>query len=168
MDVAIECMAYRPRSIWKKLFLYFLMALVGICVFLGAWTMIFYLFAVGFGIGAYFFRRLIDLEFDYSYYDGELRVDRIASQTTRKHMKTFQAEKIEILAPAGSSRLQNFAHRTVRLLNYSGISYAEDSDLYVMYYDHQYKVLLTLSEKMVKAMKRAQPYNVYLDDGQNY
>ncbi len=168
MDVAIECMAYRRTPFWKKPFLYLLYGLAGLSFIVASVFSLLYVVAIAFGLAAYFFRKTIDQEIDYSYYDGELRVDRVASQSTRKHLKTFQTEKIEILAPAGSARLRNFAHRNVSFLNYSGISYAEDSELYVMYYNHQYQVLLTLSEKMVKALKRAHPYNVYLDDSENY
>lgn len=168
MDVAIECMVYRRTPFWKKPCLYLLYGLAGLSFIVASVFSLLYVVAIAFGLAAYFFRKTIDQEIDYSYYDGELRVDRVASQSTRKHLKTFQTEKIEILAPAGSARLRNFGHRNVSFLNYSGISNAEDSELYVMYYDHQYKVLLTLSEKMVKALKRAHPYNVYLDDGQNY
>ena len=168
MDVAIECMAYRRTPFWKKPFLYLLFGLAGISFIVASVFTVLYIAAIGFAVAAYFFRKTIDQEFDYSYYDGELRVDRVASQSTRKHMETFQIDKIEMLAPAESARLRNFAHRNVRFLNYSGISYAEDSNLYVMYYNHQYKVLLTLSEKMVKAIKYVCPYNVYLDDSENY
>ena len=168
MDVAIECMAYRRTAFWKKPFLYLLFGLACLSFIAASVFPVLYVTAVGFGIAGYFFKRTIDQEFDYSYYDGELRVDRVASQSSRKHLKTFKTEKIEILAPVGSARLRNFGHRNVSLLNYSGISYAEGSELYVMYYNHQYKVLLTLSEKMVKALKRAHPYNVYLDDSENY
>jgi len=95
--------------------------------------------------------------------DKEITVDRILAQTRRKRIAVYPMDKIEILAPVNSYRLDNYKNRQVTTKDYS-IGTVEQPDLrYVFYCEGQEKILISPSEEMVKVMKNANPRKVFSD-----
>ena len=87
-----------------------------------------------------YFRRIV-VEFEYTYMDKELRVDRIYNQSKRKQMDVFDLNKAEILAPENSYHLDNFKNRDAEVSDYStDLDDTEELKNYVMYYEGKRKI----------------------------
>jgi len=162
----IECLVKAKGSLVFKavrLFFYLLtvLALVSI-LFLGTGA-IGVILAVATGAAGYYLGMMGDVEYEYLYMDKEITVDRILAQTRRKRIAVYPMDKIEILAPVNSYRLDNYKNRQVTTKDYS-IGTVEQPDLrYVFYCEGQEKILISPSEEMVKVMKNANPRKVFSD-----
>lgn len=115
------------------------------------------------GVGAYFAHLYAEVEYEYLYLDKEISVDQILAQTRRKKVATFEVERIEILAPLKSYRLDNYKNRTCKEIDYSVRKEEQPDRRYVMYYEGNQKIILSPSEEMIKAIKNVAPRKVFTD-----
>ncbi len=86
---------------------------------------------VGVIVFAVFRFQNYDFEYEYSFVDGELDVDKIVAKSRRKRMGTFVFKQIELMAPVNSNealRLQNSRYKT-----FSFVSNLPDAKVYVAY-----------------------------------
>ena len=110
----------------------------------------------------FYFRRMV-VEFEYTYMDKELRVDRIYNQSKRKQVDVFDLDKTEILAPEKSYHLDNYKNRDAEQSDYSTSEEdTEDLKTYVMYYEGKRRILLSLNDAMVQAIRMGIPSKVKL------
>ena len=65
------------------------------------------LFAVVFGLIAYLMIMAQNTEFEYSYFDGELRFAKIKNKSRRKRLGIYSMESVAI-APAGDRSVYNY------------------------------------------------------------
>ena len=115
------------------------------------------------GAAGYYVGMLGEVEYEYLYIDKEFSVDKILAQTRRKKVATYTMERMEIMAPIKSYRLDNFKNRQTKDVDYS-IGYEDKPDgRYVFYYEGGEKIIISPSEEMVKVMKNANPRKVYSD-----
>ena len=115
------------------------------------------------GVGAYFAHLNAEVEYEYLYLDREISVDKIMAQTRRKKVATFEVERMEILAPYKSYRLDNYKNRTCKEGDYSIRKEEQPDRRYVMYYEGNQKIILSPSEEMIKAIKNVAPRKVFTD-----
>lgn len=115
------------------------------------------------GVGAYLAHMCAEVEYEYLYLDKEITVDKILAQTRRKKVASFEVERLEILAPLKSYRLDNYKNRTCKVVDYSIRKEEQPDRRYVMYYDGNHKIILSPSEEMVKAIKNVAPRKVFTD-----
>lgn len=159
-DVYVECLVQAKKSSFKKTLQVVLIVLtvvfcMGMVVFFPL-----ALAAIITGVAAYFTGMYAQVEYEYLYLDKELTVDRILAQSKRKKVAAYTVERMEIFAPAGSSHLDAYKNRNVKVEDYS------DGNLntcYCMYYEGGVKVLFTPGEDMVKALKTVAPRKVFTD-----
>lgn len=127
-------------------------------------SLFFFIGAVVCGVLSYviYFRRTV-VEFEYTYMDKELRVDRIYNQSKRKQVDVFDLNKTEIIAPDDSFHLDNYKNRDVIVSDYStdGMD-TESLRTYVMYYEGRRKVILSLNENFIQAIRMGIPSKVKL------
>ncbi|MDO4804190.1 MAG: DUF6106 family protein [Lachnospiraceae bacterium] len=63
------------------------------------------------GVVCYFFIfPRFNVEYEYSYVNGEFDIDVIYSMSKRKHKETFSVTNVECVAPLGSHQLDAFQH----------------------------------------------------------
>lgn len=137
------------------------MVLTIVCVLLGLFYNILLIPAILFGVLTYFVSLHSNLEYEYLYLDKELTVDKIMAQTKRKTANVFSLEKMEILAPEGSYRLDEFKNKNYKVLDYSGEGAFEKTESYVMYYSGECKVCLSLTPEFVSAVYTGAPRKVF-------
>lgn len=160
----VECLVKAKTSVIAKLFKILLIAVAVICflaVFIGiAIAFIPMLLAA---VGAYFVHIYSDLEYEYLYLDKELVVDKVMAKSRRKRVATYGLDRIEILAPIKSYRLDNYKNRNVKLKDYS-IGEEQKPDLrYAMFYEGGEKIILSPSPELIKIMKNAAPRKIFSD-----
>ena len=85
------------------------------------------------------------------------------AKSRRKRVATYTLERMEILAPVKSYRLDNYKNRNVKVKDYSIGEELQPDRRYAMYYEGGEKILLSPSEDLIKVMKNASPRKVYSD-----
>lgn len=109
-----------------------------------------------------YFRRTV-VEFEYTYMDKELRVDRIYNQSSRKQVAVFDLNKAEIVAISTSPALDNYKNRQADLSDYStDLPDNDDLKQYVMFYEGKKKVLFSFNDAMISAIRTGIPSKVKL------
>lgn len=70
----------------------------------------------------------LNVEYEYLYVNGDLDIDKIMNKSKRKRVFSANADAVELLAPVGSPRLDQF--QNARVLNLS--SGSPDARLYAL------------------------------------
>lgn len=144
------------------------MIVLAVVSLVGAFFNIFSLIGIPvFGVLSYvlYFRKM-KVEFEYTYMDKELRIDRIYNQSKRKRVDTLDLNKMEILAKAESSHLDSYKNRSVEISDYS--TQDEDTDIlttYEMYYDGKRKIILSLDMETIQMMRTTLAHKIKLEHG---
>ncbi len=126
---------------------------------------LFLLGAVVFGILSYvvYFRKM-RVEYEYTYMDKELRIDRIYNESKRKSVVVLDLNKMEILAKENSYHLDSYKNRTVKEWDYStGLEDNEELATYVLYYAGSDKYYLSLNDDFMKTIRQTMPHKVKAD-----
>jgi len=163
-DTYVECMVKKTTTMATKFMKYFLMfmsILAGLALFMflksptiGFFSMILM------GVGAYYYAVFSEVEFEYLYVDKTITVDKIYSQSRRKRIAVYDVEKMEVLAPMNSSKLDDYKNRDVKTTDYSS-GYSQDPEQrYVFYYEGKQKIIIEPSEAFVKAIYNVAPRKV--------
>ena len=108
-----------------------------------------------------FILPLTDIEYEYSYCDKEISVDKIMGKEKRKNLATYQLEKMELLAPSNSYRLADY--KNLKTVSYWSEDDSDDHVPYALIYDNKEKVLLDLNGEFVKIVQNNAPRKVYTD-----
>lgn len=112
------------------------------------------LFALGIFLTVYIVRFFIFVEYEYSFVNGELTIDRISAKSKRKHMMDVAVKSFEKIGRYDSEKVKNLKADTVR--DYSADPYASDA-VYAYYKDSSSgrKILLIFSpnEKLIGSIK---------------
>lgn len=116
---------------------------------------------IGFPIASYviYFRRM-SVEYEYTYLDKEIRVDRIYNYNNRKQVDVLDISKIEILAVRGSEALKGFEHREATLSDYSVGNNDEFTKVYELWYEGKRKILLSLDDNFLTPIVRFIPNKI--------
>ncbi len=141
---------------------------VAACVSLLSGLLVNFLFLLGtvvFGILSYvvYFRKM-QVEYEYTYMDKELRIDRIYNQAKRKQIAVLDLGKMDILAKENSYHLDSYKNRTVKEWDFStGMEDSEDLQTYVLFYEGKDKYYLSLTDDFMQTIRRTMPHKVKAD-----
>ena len=83
------------------------LAFMALLLILLTWRPIFFLLAIVFGFLAIFFTRRY-IEFEYSYFDGEVRLTKIINKSRRKKLAFYNMDEVVIIAPTGDRGVYNY------------------------------------------------------------
>lgn len=161
----VEWLVARKTPALQKFLRYFLIVLtvlIAIVAMLYA-SIVVFIIAIAVGVGAYFATVYTDVEFEYTYVDKEIMVDKIFHKARRKKFKTYELEKIEIMAPLKSYHLDNYKNRTCKEVDISSGIVGQPEIRYVFYYNGEEKVIFEPNAEMVKLCKNAAPRKVFTD-----
>lgn len=162
-ETYVECMVKRETKPLLKFFRYLLIALTVIVGLLGmaSSSVVIFLFAILLGVGAYYMGMSINVEYEYLYVDREISIDKILNQTKRKKVAKYDVEKMEILAPVFSYKLDDYKNRKVKEKDYSSGVEKQPDLRYAFFYEGQEKVILEPSPEFVKAVYNVAPRKVF-------
>ncbi len=163
-DTYVECLIQAKAS---GMGLFFKVLLIVLTVIFGLSSVLFgtlgVLLAILTGAGAYFVNLFTNLEYEYLYLDKEITVDKVMAKSRRKRVGVYTVDRMEILAPIHSHRLDSYRNRDVKRRDYS-VGQALKPDLrYAMYYEGGEVVLLSPSPEFVKAVQNVAPRKVFTD-----
>ncbi|MGN1023647.1 MAG: hypothetical protein ACI4OJ_09120 [Lachnospiraceae bacterium] len=159
----------RPSGAMKFLRVLFIILAV-ISLFMSASSLVFLAFLLGFGLAAWYVSGRVQIDYEYSLVDRELRVARIANKEKRKHLGTYDLDKMEILAPANSYHLDDYKNRTIEHdLDYSDHEKGQDhpAGRYYLYLEGSTRIALTLqgdeAKKLLDSVRQFAPRKVFFD-----
>lgn len=114
--------------------------------------------------GAYAAGLRIQIDYEYSLVDRELRIARIQNKERRKYLGALDLDKMEILAPAGSRYLDDWKSRKAeKLQDYTD---GTQNGRYVLWMEGNAEYLLTLegeeAQTLLSEVKRFAPRKVWL------
>ena len=104
-----------------------------------------------------------DLEYEYTYCDKQITVDKIMAKKSRKTEGVYDVDKIEILAPENSYRLDQYQSRSLKEVPLWSLKREDGHVPYVMIYEGNQKVILDLPQEFVKMVQNVAPRKVYFD-----
>ena len=114
---------------------------------------------IGGAVLAYYAWMHEKVEYEYSYFERELSVDKIMAQTKRKRVAVYSLDKVEVGAPIGSPKLDGYKNRKVTVKDYSSRS---NQKTFIMYYEGQNELILEWDDELLGAMRNAAPNKIYL------
>lgn len=105
-----------------------------------------------------------DLEYEYSFYDGEMRIDKIMHKSARKKLHTFNFGKMDFMAPEGSHHLGGMVSDRKKY-DYSAGDEEQVSYIAVLYDENNTAVELkfTPNEELLDKLNKTYPRKVYMD-----
>ena len=123
---------------------------------------IFLIALVALGVADYFLFPRFNVEYEYSYVNGEIDVAAVYSKQSRKELASITLENVECIAPAGSHRLDGFGS-TFKTIDYS--SGDPDAKPYVLVKGgtENCRYLLQLDDNMIEDLRWRLPGKFFRD-----
>ncbi len=90
-------------------------------------------------------------------------MDKVMARSRRKKANTFSVDKMEILAPLNSHRLDSYRNRNSKTLDYSSGVAAQPERRYMMICEGDMKVIFEPNAEMIKAIQSIAPRKVFTD-----
>ncbi len=106
---------------------------------------------------AYLMFNQTSVEYEYSFLNGELTIDKILGQNKRKHVTDLDIKQAEIIAPAYSDDIISRING-IRTLDFSS-GYKSDDRYSMIVYDgkERIQVLFDPNENVIEAMHTMRP-----------
>lgn len=165
-ETYVECMIKRKPNPVMKLLKYVTIMLAAFCMLIGLTLpgmLITLLIGIVLAAAAYFINLNSDIEYEYLYVDRQLTVDKILNQARRKKIAQYDLNRMEILAPIKSYRLDSYKNRTAKVIDFSSGMDLKPDPRYLMYIDGNQKIIFEPSPEMVKAIAAIAPRKVFKD-----
>lgn len=162
-ETYVECLVKKKSTALMSFLkiLTMMLAVVFILVGMVMWPAL--IIGIIMGVAAYFIYLNSDLEYEYLYLDKEITIDKVMAKSKRKRIGKYEVERMEILAPLKSYRLDEYKNRQVKISDYSSGVENQPERRYVMYYEGGSKIILEPNAEMVKAIKNVAPRKVFTD-----
>ena len=110
-DVYEELLVKKNATAWEKFQKPLIYFLTGLFVIGGIlFSPIILILGIAMILVCYFYVPRLDLEYEYSYANGEMDIDAVFSKQSRKHKDSLSLTDIECIAPLGSHHLDAFQH----------------------------------------------------------
>ncbi len=170
-DLYLEELVLRKKT-WKDKVIIVGLIAFGFFLWVGAYLWSFSLFylipAVIVTIVAVIVLPSLNVEWEYTYANAELDVDKIMNRAKRKRMATYEIKKAEIIAPANSHRLDyHNNNKKMKVMDFTSLFPERQKNVYAMIIEDDknglLKVLFEPSQEMLNDMRMRAPRTVFLD-----
>ncbi|MEE1314386.1 MAG: hypothetical protein UHS49_01285 [Faecalimonas sp.] len=111
-------------------------------------------------VAYYFGKRLMCVEFEYVYFNGELDIDRIMGMEARKRLLSTSVKDMEVLAPSGASVLQPY--QNLKVYDCSTNSGNHTYELVAKVKEQNVRIIFEPNEEILQGMRYYAPRKVYL------
>lgn len=112
---------------------------------------------------AYYVYLNTDLEYEYLYVDKEISVDKIMARSKRKKLEAFSVERMQVMAPVKSHRLDSFNNVNLKISDFSSRKEVPINPCYAMVYEGNRKIILEAPRDFMKAIYQVAPRKVFFD-----
>ena len=102
-----------------------------------------------------------NLEYEYTFVNGELDIDKIMAKSRRKRCVVLNMEQTEIVAPEGAHQLDNYKSTPCKTMDFSsGIAENKKYVMYASFNNEMVKVIFEPNERMINDMWNSSPRKV--------
>ena len=139
----------------------YIIAAVCLCIGMGSW--IFLIPAAGFAVVAYMVIPMFDLEYEYTYFDKEITIDKIMAKEKRKRVRVVELGKVDVMAPNNSHELDSYRARKLPVADYSSRLAEPLNKPYTLVYNGEKGtelICIEPNDEMLKAIKTVMPRKV--------
>lgn len=159
----VECLvSTKPNVLYRTISYLFYGLAVAAAVSIVQTSIIGFLAAVVLGFIGYLVSFRVNVEYEYLYLDKELTVDKVLAKSKRKRVDVFALDKMEIIAPVGSSALDAFKNREVKVHDFSCGEGQQPDNRYAIYYEGSEMLIISPSEEMLRFMYNQAPRKVIM------
>lgn len=97
-----------------------------------------------------------NVEYEYSYFDGELRFAKIKNKSRRKNLATYSMESVVTIAPAGDRSVYNYENGgELKIVDYSsGLKDVPYYDIVIKSPDANVLIKAELDDKFVTEVEK--------------
>ncbi|MGN0369463.1 MAG: DUF6106 family protein [Butyrivibrio sp.] len=115
-------------------------------------------------IFTYLVFRNTNIEYEYSFFDGEMVIDRIMGRKVRKRVRTFNFAKMDYMAPEGSSHIRT-GNSNRKVYDYSSHDSSQNNYVAVLYDDANgvAELKFTPNEELIERLQRSYARKIYSD-----
>lgn len=173
LDGVVECLVPRKKTVGVYIgrFLVFLFDVILLAVSLVIFVYFTSYYAVnlvllGIGIFAtWLVIRNTNIEYEYSFFEGDFAVDKIINKSKRKRLKRANFSKMDIVAPEGSKRLGGNPEGKAIKMDYSALDDSYKDYVAVIFTDEGQRMEIKFSpnEELLAVLKRKYPRKIYED-----
>lgn len=104
------------------------------------------------------------LEFEYSFLSGELDIDKILGQSSRKRVMTINVKETEVIASVESDKIKAHRGSDMKVVDYSsGIASDKQYAIILNLNGVRTKIIIEPNKAMIMAMRDIAPSKVFLD-----
>lgn len=161
-DAFFEETVPQKKTVSSLLLKALLIALTAATLFLGLFAgFLFMLAFVVLIIVDYFAFPRFNVEYEYSYVNGDIDIAAIYNKENRKHLASIEAADIECVAPLGSSELSSYG-ATYGERDYSGHMSEKTPWVVVTGGEGRMKYDLLLTDEMIGDLRYRMPRKVFL------
>ena len=114
-------------------------------------------------VAGYFLRLRGDVEYEYTYVDKEIVVDRILGKSSRKRVAKYSTDRMEMIVPVKSHRADPYRNKEYKVTDYSTGEENAEQVSYWMIYENRQKVAFTLTREFLKAVATTAPRKIFYD-----
>lgn len=117
-DIFIEQIVKKHTGAGQK-GIFSLLSVLAAVIFCAGFFFNMYICIIGIlvAVGAYFYKKNMDVEYEYCLINGQLDIDKVIANSSRKELISVDIKDIEVMAPFGSSNLDRFS--TMKKLDFS-------------------------------------------------
>lgn len=72
---------------------------------------------IAIAVGLFFLKKNLYVEYEYSFVNGEVDIDKIMEMRTRKKVVSFNAKQVELLALEDSNYVKDFSGKPDKIIN---------------------------------------------------
>jgi len=161
-DAVIEIMVERKPSMASRFGKYACLVLTILFALLSPFVGLFMaLSAVATGFITYFLGLRINTEYEYSYFNKELEIDVIYSKQKRKHLATYNLNRLEAFGPVGHYKLDEFKNMIKRLAVYTSGKEENKEKVYSMIFSDGVRLDIEPTDELIDAIARFAPRKVF-------
>lgn len=140
-------------------------AVFPVCIY---WFILGYSWVLFIGLAVFILAKIFvfpmtSVEYEYLYCDRRITVDVIYNQEKRKTLMEISLDRIELMAPMDSHRLDSYKNRKGTTLNYWSLEESEQHKPYMIIYEGNQRIILDLPPEFVKMVQNNAPRKVFTD-----
>ncbi|MBP3237536.1 MAG: hypothetical protein J6M24_00400 [Lachnospiraceae bacterium] len=117
---------------------------------------------VGFSLAGSIFPRF-NVEWEYVFVDGQLDFDQVLGGLARKRKMRTDFEKLEIIAPSNSHRLDSYKNMQMKIYDFSSLTGCDNYSMICHDGNNLIKIYFEPNEEMLTTMKNKSFRKVFTD-----
>lgn len=163
-DVFVEHTVKRREIVTLKPLYYISIVFLVICFLLGVMFPLFFAPGAMFLFMMLWIRSFMNLEFDYTYTNGELDIAKVKSGSKRKELVSIAQGELVVMAPSHTDPVKSYIGRKMK--TYDCTSHDAGMKYYVLIFrknGREMKLLFQPNDEIIDRIKRTNTRIVYRD-----